>query len=292
MEASSKLGLKGDINKPRLYGSVRISRAKIDIKPEMFKVKKDPLKVGPVELDIIIFADKNVWLSNNFINTELKGKFNLKTSKENLAYTGDISTVRGSVNFNGHEFKIDDGKLQFNDNPIFDPVFNINAHTNIDVFKIMLQISGSTAKPDFKLSSQPALTQPEITALLTTGQAKNDMSSKDAASMSAKLYADYQKEQMLGGIQNKLKKGLNLDELSVKTSGTTEQGRKIENSVTVGKYVNDKLFVNYTEAKEENNAEKIKSYKFNYKLNKNTDLDVKESNADGSSVGVKVKRNF
>ncbi|EKD69735.1 MAG: hypothetical protein ACD_47C00017G0001, partial [uncultured bacterium] len=89
----------------------------------MLKTKTEPVKVGPVELDIIIFADKNVWLSNNFINAELKGKFNIKTVKETLAYTGDIATVRGVVNFNGHEFQIDNGKLQFNDNPAFDPLF-------------------------------------------------------------------------------------------------------------------------------------------------------------------------
>lgn len=292
IEGASKLGLKGEITKPRLYGSCRISKAKIELDSAMFKTKKEPVKVGPVELDIIIFADKNVWLSNNFINAELKGKFNIKTVKENLAYTGDIAAVRGVVNFNGHEFKIDNGKLQFNDNPAFDPLFNIDAHTNIDIFKIMLRISGSTSKPLFTLSSQPALTQPEITALLTTGRAQNDMNSKEAASMPAKMYADYQKEKALGGIKKSLQKGLDLDELSVKTSGTDEKGRRIDNSVTVGKYVNDKLFVNYTETKEQDNANKVKSYKFNYKLNKNTDLDIKESNADGSSVGVKVKRDF
>ncbi|HPG57072.1 MAG TPA: translocation/assembly module TamB domain-containing protein [Candidatus Wallbacteria bacterium] len=292
VEGSSRLGLKGEITKPRLYGSCRVTKAKIELTQEMFKTKKEPVKVGPVELDIIIFADKNVWLTNNFINAELKGKFNIKTVKENLAYTGDIATVRGVVNFNGHEFQIDNGKLQFNDNPAFDPLFNIDAHTNIDIFKILLQISGSTSKPNFQLSSQPALTQPEITALLTTGRAQNDLNSKEAASMSAKMYADYQKEKVLGGIKKSLKKGLDLDELSVKTSGTDEKGRRIDNSVTVGKYVNDKLFVNYTETKEENNDDKVKSYKFNYKLNKNTDLDIKESNSDGSSVGVKVKRNF
>jgi hypothetical protein len=292
IEGASKLGLKGEITKPRLYGSCRISKAKIELDSAMFKTKKEPVKVGPVELDLIIFADKNVWLSNNFINAELKGKFNIKTVKENLAYTGDIAAVRGVVNFNGHEFKIDSGKLQFNDNPAFDPLFNIDAHTNIDIFKIMLRISGSTSKPVFSLSSQPALTQPEITALLTTGRAQNDMNSKEAASMPAKMYADYQKEKALGGIKKSLQKGLDLDELSVKTSGTDEKGRRIDNSVTVGKYVNDKLFVNYTETKEQDNSEKVKSYKFNYKLNKNTDLDIKESNADGSSVGVKVKRDF
>ena len=292
VEGASKLGLKGEITKPRLYGSCRVGKAKIELDSAMFKTKKEPVKVGPVELDIIIFADKNVWLSNNFINAELKGKFNVKTVKENLAYTGDIAAVRGVVNFNGHEFKIDSGKLQFNDNPAFDPLFNIDAHTNIDIFKIMLRISGSTSKPVFTLSSQPALTQPEITALLTTGRAQNDLNSKEAASMPAKMYADYQKEKALGGIKKSLQKGLDLDELLVKTSGTDEKGRRIDNSVTVGKYVNDKLFVNYTETKEQDNAEKVKSYKFNYKLNKNTDLDVKESNADGSSVGIKVKRDF
>lgn len=292
IEGSSKLGLKGEITHPRLYGSCRVSKAKIELDANLLKTKAEPVRVGPIELDIIIFADKNVWLSNNFINAELKGKFNVKTVKENLAYTGDIAAVRGVVNFNGHEFQIDNGKLQFNDNPAFDPLFNIDAHTNIDVFKIMLRISGSTSKPDFQLSSQPALTQPEITALLTTGRASNDLNSKDAAAMPAKMYADYQKEKILGGLKKSVKKGLDLDELSVKGSGTDEKGRRVDNSVTVGKYVNDKLFVNYTEAKEQNTDAKVKSYKFNYKLNKNTDLDIKESNADGSEVGVKVKRNF
>jgi len=292
IEGASRLGLKGEITKPRLYGSCRVSKAKIDIDADMLKTKTEPVKVGPVELDIIIFADKNVWLSNNFINAELKGKFNIKTVKETLAYTGDIATVRGVVNFNGHEFQIDNGKLQFNDNPAFDPLFNIDAHTNIDVFKILLRISGSTSKPVFQLSSQPALTQPEITALLTTGRAQNDLNSKDAASMPAKMFADYQKEKVLGGLKKSIKKGLDLDELSVKGSGTDEKGRRVDNSVTVGKYVNDKLFVNYTEAKEQNTDAKVKSYKFNYKLNKNTDLDLKESNTDGAEVGVKVKRNF
>ncbi len=291
-EGNAKLGIKGDAAKPRLYGSFKITKGKIELSPELFKAKREPLSVGPLELDVIIFADKNVWLANSFVNAEIKGKFTLKSSKNNLVYTGVMNTVRGNAIFNNKEFKITEGKLQFNDNPMFDPLFTIKGETKIDVFKIELNVSGSTSNPLFNLSSQPPLTQPEITALLTTGHVQSSINSKDAASMPAKMYADYQKEQVLGGVKNKVKDALNLDELSVKTGGTTEKGGQIEQSVSVGKYVNDKLFVNYTENKEKDVDKKVKHYQFNYKVNQNLDLDVKESNTEGSSVGLKVKKNF
>ncbi|MEZ7891208.1 MAG: translocation/assembly module TamB domain-containing protein [Candidatus Wallbacteria bacterium] len=292
VEGNARIGIKGDCLKPRVYGSCRLEKGKIELTSDMLKTKVEPITVGNIELDVIIFADKNIWLSNNFINTELNGKITLKTAKNKLVYNGDVSTIRGTANFNRREFKITEGKILFNSNPLFDPLFKVKADTKIDIFKINLDVSGSTANPDFKLSSQPALTQPEITALLTTGQTQNTINSNDATKLPAKMYADYQKEQLLGGVKNKVKDALSLDELSVKTDGTTEKGGKIENSVSVGKYVNDKLFVTYTQNKEKDVDKKVKHYQFNYKVAPNVDLDLKESNTEGSSMGVKVKKSF
>ena len=292
LEGNAKLGLKGSALAPRLYGSCKITKGKIELSKEILAAKRENVEVGPVELDVIIFADKNVWISNSFINAELQGKFTLKTNKSKLVYTGEMSAVRGSAIFNNHDFKIVEGKLQFNNDPIFDPLFKINAQTKIDIFKIDLNVSGSTANPDFKLTSQPPLTQPEITALLTTGQAKNSIDSRDAGSVPAKMMMEYQKDQMIGGIKNKVKDALNLDELNVKTSGTTDKGGKIENSVSMGKYLNDKLYVNYTQNREKDVSKPVKHYQFNYKLNPNLDLNVKESNTEGSEMGVKLKKEF
>lgn len=292
IEGNARLGLKGNAMTPRLFGSCKITKGKIELSKDILSAKRENVEVGPVELDIIIFADKNVWISNPFINAELQGKFTLKTEKSKLVYTGEMATVRGTAIFNNHEFKISEGKLQFNNDPIFDPLFKVNAQTKIDIFKIDLGVSGSTSNPDFKLTSQPPLTQPEITALLTTGQTKNSIDSRDAGSVPAKMLMDYQKEQVLGGIKKKVKDTLNLDELSVNTRGTTERGRKIESGFSVGKYLNDKLYVNYTQNKEKDVDKNVKHYQFNYKLKPNVDLDLKESTTEGSSMGVKVKQQF
>jgi TamB, inner membrane protein subunit of TAM complex len=142
-----------------------------------------PNWIAAVDLD----ADKNVWIHNPDLTTELEGELILNRDERGLYFRGDMSILRGSYKVFGNKFQITDGTFDFSASETLRPSMQINAYTphydpkggsGGNIF-LALSWPYDEKEPRIKLSYDvPGYSEPEIWAMLGgqsvgTGMATN-----------------------------------------------------------------------------------------------------------------------
>jgi autotransporter translocation and assembly factor TamB len=148
---------------------------------------------------------------------------------------GAFRTEGGRVSMLGDEFDIESATIRFPETGDLDPFIDLVATTDTPEALVTMIIRGRVSRPQLELRSEPPMPESDIFALLITGHANaDDADGKEFSAKAAGVLAAFNNP----ALQRHLREKVGIDRVGVGFGETVEQP-----IVTVGKRVNDKLYV-------------------------------------------------
>ncbi len=148
---------------------------------------------------------------------------------------GAFRTEGGRVSMLGDEFDIESATIRFPETGDLDPFIDLVATTDTPEALVTMIVRGRVSRPQLELRSEPPMPESDIFALLITGHANaEDADDKQFSAKAAGVLAAFNN----AALQRHLREKVGIDRVGVGFGDTVDQP-----IVTVGKRVNDKLYV-------------------------------------------------
>lgn len=200
---------------PKIEGTVDIRNATVDIPLSFEESSGSP----DVLMDVSVNVGDGVRLYNSLLyDMYIRGNIHAMGLVSKPIMSGRVNVEKGTVRYLSNEFNVTEGNAVWGGVPdSFLPILNIAADTMVGHYDIGMELKGPPGNFQFKLHSEPALSDSQIVTLLTLRQAPG--SAENDATTGALFNAGLQMA-FSGGVENFLKDSFGLDVLSVTTSLT------------------------------------------------------------------------
>jgi translocation and assembly module TamB len=154
-------------------------------------------------------------------------------------FLGSATLIRGSYDFAGKRFDLEEGHLTFQGASPVNPVLDIRATADVNDLSATIDVTGTSLRPVISFSSIPTLPQDELLARLLFGVSIANLSAPEAIQL-ASAVAAFQGSG--GGLDpiNAVRRATGLSRLRILPADTTT-GQKT--SVAAGKNIGRKLYV-------------------------------------------------
>lgn len=249
------LGISGDLREPSIDGSIRIEELLITAPFQQTSGTGSERKPLQFQCNLSVDANRSIWIRNQNANIQLDGEIYVKVKEGILFLSGELSTVRGWVNYYEREFAIVRGRFKFTDIPEINPELDILAETEVtytsvdnDVRSskrdiIRLRITGPMRTPEVILSSESGeLSELDIFSLLTLNMTWDELSSEERTDILREQATGRVLDLAASQLTQQIRQAVGLDALRIKVRPLGEQaGAKL----TVGKYISRDLYVSY-----------------------------------------------
>ncbi|GIK99414.1 MAG: translocation/assembly module TamB [Alphaproteobacteria bacterium] len=191
---------------------------------------------APLALDVAVRVPGRAFLRGRGLESEWRGRLQIGGTTDAPDITGELNTVRGTLDLLGRNFRFDEGSVRFVGGGAIDPELAFSAHSEAEALTVHANVSGTASAPSIALTSEPALPQDEILARLLFGTSSGSLSPLQAVQLA-------QTAATLSGVGgpsvvDRLRESTGLDVLGVET-GETLGG----SSLAIGKYLTDDVFV-------------------------------------------------
>lgn len=124
----------------------------------------------PLELDLQLMFEKPIQVKNNLMEAQVIGNLSVKGSPSNPVLFGQLKSLKGSqLYFKDKPFQVQTANIQFSNPSEINPELFISAQTRVDNYDVSLLVQGSAKEPTILLSSQPPLSDNDLTSLLALG---------------------------------------------------------------------------------------------------------------------------
>ncbi len=279
--------------KPLIQGRVTVNDATVNIPavPDSGELNFN------AKLDVELIVGNKVRMYNPYLyDFQAEGKVKFSGTLQKPSASGRIEARRGTVKYLTNRFTIQSGSAEFIQYRSIEPVIKLQAQTKFDRTTVNLNINGPVTAMDLKLTSEPAMSQQEILSLLTLRGSyfsKNDSSGHSSSTLGrdelvSLLDAGLQMR-FIAEVESALQEALGVDEFRLVRSSlfdsTSRNSRKDQSdgqfqgyNLEVGKYITDKLLINYSMGLDQHNN----TIGFRYDLTKNIGV--------GGSFGGTTKR--
>ena len=194
---------------PKIYGTVDIANATADI-----PLSLESGGAGPdILMDVTVNVGDKVRLYNSLLyDMMVRGNIHAMGLMSRPVMSGRVNVEKGTVRYLSNEFTVTDGTAVWGGVPdSFLPVLSIAANTTVGHYKVGMELKGPPGDFQFKLRSEPSLTDSQIVTLLTLRQAPG--SENDAAA--GALFNAGLQMMFSGGVQDFLRDSFGLDMVSV-----------------------------------------------------------------------------
>jgi autotransporter translocation and assembly factor TamB len=234
------LKLAGTMDTPLLMGNITVYDAKVGGLSLTGNNKKKPNVWSP-ELDLQVKTGRKVrYRQIGLADVSVKGALHIKGNLNEPLLNGEITTNQGTFSFYGQTFKVNRGKAVFSYNQGFNPHLEIEASLPTQKALIYLKAKGQAGTEILPvLSSQPALSQKEIFALLNwsdlTGETPLTVDNVVEGNMGMVT------DTLLGDVFYEIRNMLQVDYFYLETDYRSNEYR-----ISAGDYFTDKLFISYT----------------------------------------------
>ncbi len=207
---------------------------------------------GGLRYDVKVVAPGTVRIDNNLATLEARADVKLQGTYAAPVILGRAELERGRIYFQGNTYTLKRGTLDFANPGATDPLFDIEAETRIQSYRINLKINGTLERVYPTLTSDPYLNAVQILSLLAgadestiasfeTGPLKSEAQTRLAAAGAATLAAGRVFEEV--GLEKGAAR-LGLNRFSIDPSvvrGTNPTAR-----LTVGRRVTPDLSILYS----------------------------------------------
>lgn len=274
-EIAADLSLQGSANRPQLAGEVTVKNA--DLKPELDFLDSgaapseldptisvidtgrpsfapdlsngvDETGQGPglpdrIETDITLVIERGTRIRHEMADVEVRGKLRVRRQPgEKPVVTGRVESVRGTIEIQGREFKLDQAIVTFAGGSVENPRLDIVATHRRSPYLIEARIGGTVDEPTLTLSSEPSLDQADILSVLIFGRPSTqlDQGEKTTLQQQALNLTSGYAASLLG---QAVSEALGLEDLGLDLSDVTFTG----GSVGFGRYITSNTYVSVTQ---------------------------------------------
>ncbi len=234
----------------------------------------------------------DVRVDNNLAKARLLGDVRLTGTDVRPGLLGRVELAEGSqAFFRNNPFTISQGQLEFQDPTGIDPVFEVQAQTQVREYTVKLHAFGKPADPQVLLSSEPALVEGDIVSLLTLGFTSSDRDT--AASASAGLAAEALFN--VSGLDRQLQRFLPsnpvLRDLSLQIATTyNDATRQAEPTAQLeSKFLSEQLKIGMTQPVSGRGTRARAEYRFDDRLSAQAQWDNENSEASFGNLGLELK---
>lgn len=220
-------------------------------RPRRWKKKAEEAVASAVQqakhrvMRVTLDAGQNLWVRGNDVNLEvgLSDGFTVEFDRQ-LYLNGTVTVKRGKVSVIGRDFEVQPGSsVTFNGPPAL-PALNVTAaYTNYrEKVTVYATLVGSGEDFTFRTTSQPALSDSEIYALLATGrkQLRRGSGSAISGEQSLSVLGAVVASQLKTALAEKLPVQI-FDVLEISAGSEGFRGTRLE----AGKYLSDRLYIGY-----------------------------------------------
>ncbi|MEO0081916.1 MAG: translocation/assembly module TamB domain-containing protein [candidate division WOR-3 bacterium] len=221
--------------------------------PNQTAVQSSSSKGDSVVYDLRVRGERAIWLRNPLADIELSGDLQVRQTMSEETYSGRLSSRQGNIYYLDHTLRVTQGEIRFDNIDRLNPSLNIRAelpvHRRVGTDgtapdRIVLTISGTLEKPEFRLEAEPrGWDESQIVTYLSLNVTAEELAGLESRQAATR----YLSERLLGYFQTQATKRvrnyIGLDELSFESAFAGGEGYK----VTVGKYVARDLYFTYTQ---------------------------------------------
>ncbi len=263
LRADAALSLLSTPDGRLLRGTVQLDRAYYvqDIEVSLFQIMRRALRAdrlevaetGEVEsttqLALSISAPGTVRVRNNLADLTGTAELTVRGTLARPIVFGEIEIDRGgTLVYSETEFEVERARLTFASPTRIDPIVDLVATTDVREYDITLNLSGRLDTLQAQVSSDPPLSDLDVVALLTTGQAPA-AGGLTPGITDLETFASDTAERFLYGqaasvVSERLETLFGFDTLRI-SPVTSETGGAI-GSVTIGKRLSSEVLVTYT----------------------------------------------
>lgn len=204
-----------------------------------------------LELALSFSVTNDLWIRHSMAAIELHGDVKVeKSSKRPIELEGTIGTRRGWVNLQGRRFRMVDGRVFFGGGDVIDPQLDMLARYRLPGYTIDARLTGPSSAPSLVLTSDPALEEADVLAVLLFGRPVDKLSAGEEESLENQASSMAMSLGMTAAgrsIANAMgleEAGLQIDELS-------------QDRASVGAYLGRNTFVSVTQEFREERAQQF-----------------------------------
>ncbi len=231
------------------------------------------------KINIKVILGQAVVIKGKGISGNLVGELALSTNKKGETIgNGEILIDKGKYSAYGQDLVIKEGRLIYRNAALDDPVLSIVAVREVDGITVGLKVSGYITNPEVSLFSSKSLPQEQIISYIVFGRPLSSLSSSEGSDLigaAANLGL-----RNSGLITEKVASTFGLDEFTV--GGASAQSA----SVSVGKYLNPKLYLSYGLGI----FDKLSTVRLRYELSKRFSIETESGSEMGADIFYRIER--
>jgi translocation and assembly module TamB len=241
---AGRLKVRGEIRVPELQLRGRQTPPPVARSEDVVVVdaKMPSGEAPPLALDVSVkvVLEKHALVKAQGIDARLEGDFTLLTGERGrMIARGEIRVAEGSYAVYGIRLKITRGSLLFAGAPVEQPTLDFLAIRTVGEVKAGVEVAGTLKRPVVKLFSEPTMQDTDILSYIVLGHPLGQQKEQaEPLMLAASALLPYGQSAML---QDRLKRRFGLDVIAVRA----EKGETAGSVVTIGKYLNPRLFVSY-----------------------------------------------
>jgi len=251
----------GDPARPWLTGTVDVRQAtwtrRYDLATELMaegRPASESASVGSgLRYDVKVSAPGTLKVDNNLATLQARADLNLQGTYDAPVVLGHAEVDRGRVYFQGNTYVIRRGTIDFTNPRKADPLFDIEAETRIQSYRITLRMNGTLERVYPTLTSDPPLAEYQILAVLAGAPPEQQelvdptqrelAQRKLAVAGAATLFTGRISEEL--GLEKGASR-LGLNRFSIDPAVTRGEGIRPAARVTVGKRITPDVNVVYS----------------------------------------------
>ncbi len=305
---AGRINLSGSSSSPLLSGDVSVQYATLsgiinwksmllDFRSRKFKPQPLLTDKERIRLDLRIHADDTIIIKCGLTETTIGGDIAIGGNIGTINLKGDLEFTKGRLFYEGNEFAITSGIINFIGGQKINPRFDIVSQTKVEhgeeEYQIYLNITGKLDDYKILLSSDPPLTEKDILSLLSFGFVSSELPEGAGSSRvtyeAASLIADELGAQE--GIEQ-VRKFVGLDTFTINPY-FSDSSKTTRPRLTMSKELMKDLNIVYSTGLEEVGKQRVQ---VEYKLNKNFSLlgdwDNEEEEEKMGNLGADLKFRF
>lgn len=190
---SGQLSVQGSPEALTLAGKLHVLRAsyteKVDLEKSILEFKRRRATPKPYDkadewlrFDVELLVDGDARVDNDLVKGNVKGDVTLTGSLAAMGLIGTLAMTPGSrATLRGNEFNLSQVVVDFVDRHRIFAKFDVHGEAQVRDYQVFLHYYGTLEDPQLQLTSNPALTQQDVLALLSLGITTRDTAATSSA---------------------------------------------------------------------------------------------------------------
>lgn len=285
--ADGVVNLTGDYRRPLLSGELRVHNGSVKLPWEWPVPEEMPVKF---QYNLVLRPGRDLYLEGEGLQIPIEdGELIVDTTSGSLALGGELKTSRGYVLSYNNRFRVIQGSASFMKYISLIPYLNFIAETEVEDTLITVYLHGPANNLACQLESDPPKTEQEILNLLSSrGGIPSLLQGDFEQALNLELWRIFTQElrtEVVDRIERSLKEIFRLDLVDI--GGGLFSDERI--SIHLGKYLQDGLYLNYSQTLTENPEQTIG---FELKVHDMIMIEGSFSNTGDMRFGIHTELSF